>query len=170
MKEWANKPTALLTTSSSTVKTVSSNPVGSAGSAIVKTSSSSVTLTSGSSTTITSTSSGAVSSTLSQRAAAGVAVAAPLTAGTIVGGIAAVFYGVSNIKKYKGREKNGKQAVKDTLKDSTGLGVSAGLGVAAAHAVVGTAFALGSTLIVPVTAGIATGYVSMKIWNKIFRG
>ena len=85
-----------------------------------------------------------------------------------MGGIAAVFYGVSNFLQYGKNKKAGAQAVKDTIKDSTGLGVSAGLGVAAAHAVAGTALALGSTVVVPITAGVATGYLSIKIWNKIF--
>ena len=85
-----------------------------------------------------------------------------------MGGIAAVFYGVSNIIKYGKHKKTGAQAAKDTVKDSVGLGVSAGLGVAAAHAVAGTTLALGGTLVVPLTAGVATVYISTKIWGKIF--
>jgi len=175
MKEWSNKPTDLVKTSSSPVKTVSSSPVGSAGSSIVKTSGSvvktggaSVTLTGGNSTTLASTSSGTVNANLTHSAAMGGVVAVtPLAAGTVVGGIAAVFYGVGNIIKYREHKKTGAQAAKDTVKNSAGLGVSAGFGVAAAHAVAGTAFALGNTIVVPLIAGVATVYISMKIWDKI---
>jgi hypothetical protein len=170
MKEWSNKPSNLAQTSSSPVTTVSSSPVGSAGSSIVKTSGSivktsgtSMTLTSGSSSTVVSTSSGVAS-----RAAAGAATVAPLAVGTVVGGVAAVFYGVSNMIKYGEHKKTGAQAAKDTVKGSVGIGVSTGLGVAAVHAVAGTALAFGSTVVVPIGAGFATGYISMKIWNKIF--
>jgi hypothetical protein len=93
-----------------------------------------------------------------------------LAAGTVVGGIAAVFYGISNMIKYGEHQKTGSQAIKDTVKGSAGLGVSTGLGVAAANAVAGTALAFGSALVVPIGAGFATGYISMKIWNKIFSG
>ena len=176
MKEWSNKPTDLVKISSSPVKTVSSSPVGSAGSSIVKTSGSvvktsgaSMTLTSGNSTTIASTSSsGTVGTNLTHRAAIGAVAVTPLAAGTVVGGIAAVFYGVGSIIKYREHKKTGAQAAKDTVKNSAGLGVSAGFGVAAAHAVAGTAFALGNTIVVPLIAGVATVYISMKIWDKIF--
>jgi opacity protein-like surface antigen len=86
----------------------------------------------------------------------------------MVGGISAVFYGISNMVKYAKSQKTGAQATKDTVKGSAGLGVAAGLGVTAAHAVAGTSLALGSTFLVPITAGVATGYISAKIWNKIF--
>jgi hypothetical protein len=182
MKEWSNKPSSLVQTSSSPVKTVSSSPVGSAGSSIVKTSGSivktsgsivktsgsPVTLTSGSSTTSIPSSSYTAGTSMTQRVAAGTAMAAPLSAGVMVGGISAVFYGVSNMVKYAKSQKTGAQAAKDTVKGSAGLGVAAGLGVTAAHAVAGTTLALGSTFLVPITAGVATGYISAKIWNKIF--
>jgi hypothetical protein len=91
-----------------------------------------------------------------------------LAAGTFVGGVSALFYGVSNIVKYAKSQKTGAQAAKDTVKGSAGLGVAAGLGVTAAHAVAGTSLALGSTVLVPITAGVATGYISVKIWNQFF--
>jgi len=176
MKEWSSKPADLVKAGSSSVKTISAGTVGSsAGSSILKTSGSvvktsgaSMTLTGANSTAFVSTSSGTVSTGLSQRAAAGVVTATPIAAGTLVGGIAAVFYGLSNMVQYGERKKTGAQAVKDTVKGATGLGISTGLGVAAIHAVTGTVAALGSTVVVPVTAGVATGYISMKIWNKIF--
>jgi len=174
MKEWSKKPSDLVKASSSPVKTVSSSPVGSAGSSIVKTSGSvvktsgaSMTLTGGSSGTVVSTSSRTVG-TLGQRAVSLPAAVAPLAAGTFVGGVSALFYSVGNMIKYGEGKKTGAQAAKDTVKSSAGLGVSTGLGVAAVHAVAGTALALGSTVFVPITAGVATGYISMKIWNKIF--
>jgi len=49
------------------------------------------------------------------------------------------------------------------------LGVSAGLGVAAANTVAGTSLALGSTVVVPIAAGIGAAYAGMKIWNKLFK-
>jgi len=173
MKEWSNKPSGLVQASSSPVKTVSSSPVGSAGlsivktsgSSIVKTSSAPVTLTSGSSSTIVSTSS---TVHLGQGAAALPATVAPLAAGTVVGGVAAVFYGVSNMIKYGKDEKTGAQAAKDTVKGSAGLGLAAGLGVATAHAVAGTSLALGTAVVVPIAAGAGVAYAGMKIWNKIF--
>jgi len=70
--------------------------------------------------------------------------------------------------KYAESQKTGAQAAKDTVKGSVGLGVASGLGVGVAHAIAGTALAFGSTIVVPITAGVATGYISMKIWNKIF--
>ena len=105
---------------------------------------------------------------MTQRVAAGTAVAAPLSAAVTIGGISAVFYGISNVVQYAKSKKTGAQAAKDTVKGSAGLGVAAGLGVTAAHAVAGTSLALGSTFLVPITAGVATGYISAKIWNKIF--
>jgi len=206
MKEWANKPSSVVTTNSSPVKTTSatipltsrlrlrdsscitqtsssslsamqpasgsivktsSSIVRTSGS-VVKTSGASMNLTGGSSSTLVSSSSRTVSTGLSQKAAAGAAIVAPLAAGTVVGGVAAVFYGVSNMIKYGEHKKTGAQAAKDTVKGSAGLGISTGLGVAAAHAVAGTALAFGSTVVVPIGAGFATGYISMKIWNNIF--
>lgn len=170
MKEWAGKPGDVIKTGSSPVKTVSSSPVGGVGSSIVRTSGSivktggsSVTLTGGGSSTYASTSSGTIGRAVSLPAAV-----APVAAGTVVGGVGALFYGVGNMIKYGEGKKTGTQAAKDTVKSSAGLGVSTGLGVAAIHAVAGTALALGSTVLVPVAAGVATGYVSMKVWNKIF--
>lgn len=206
MKEWANKPSSMLTTSSSPLKTTSmtiplasrlrmrdqscltqtsssslssmqpasgsivkaSSPIVKTSGSVVKTSGASIALTGGRSSTLVSSSSRTVGTGLSQRAAVGAATVAPLAAGTVVGGIAAVFYGVSNMIKYGEHKKTGAQAAKDTVKGSAGLGVSTGLGVAAAHAVAGTALAFGSTVVVPIGAGFATGYISKKIWNKIF--
>jgi len=172
----------LTKTGSSPVKTTSavvksgSSPFVQTSSSLVRTSaplaktgSSSMALTnSSSSTLIPATSSKIGGAGLAQRFATGAAVAAPLAAGVMVGGISAVFYGVSNMIKYGEHKKTGAQAAKDTVKGSAGLGVSAGLSVAAAKAIAGTALALGSTVVVPITAGIATAYISMKTWNKLF--
>jgi hypothetical protein len=91
-----------------------------------------------------------------------------VAAGTFVGGVGAFFYGIGNMIKYGEGKKTGAQAAKDTVKSSAGLGVSTGLGVAAVHAVAGTSLALGTAFLVPVAAGVATGYISMKVWNKFF--
>lgn len=124
---------------------------------------------------MTGTSSGAASATQgllqnakAQRVAAAAALATPLAAGMTVGAVAAGFYGVSNIVKYGKNEKSGMQAVKDTVKGSAGLGLSTTLGVAAANAVAGSSLALGSAVFVPVAAGVAAAYASLKIWHKLF--
>ena len=141
---------------------------------LMRTANSPMSLTGGGSSstvsTVAATSSGSakIGTGLAQRAAAGTAVVAPLAAGVMVGGISAVFYGISNMIKYGKSEKTGAQAAKDTVKGSAGLGAAAGLGVAAAHAVAGTSLALGTAVVVPVAAGIGVAYAGMKIWNKIF--
>lgn len=168
----------LTKTGSSPVKTTSavvkssSSPFVQTSSSLVRTSaplakmgSSSVALTNSSSGTLIPASSSKIGGA---SLATGAAVVTPLVTGTVVGGIAAVFYGVSNMIKYGEHKKTGAQAAKDTVKGSAGLGVSAGLSVAAAKAIAGTALALGSTVVVPITAGIATAYISMKTWNKLF--
>ena len=96
------------------------------------------------------------------------AVAGPLTAGMVVGAVAAGFYGAANTIRYAKKEKTGTQAVKDTLAGSAGMGVSAGLGLAAANAIVGTTLALGSTVVIPIAAGAAAAFVSARIWNMLF--
>jgi len=176
MKEWSNKPSALVQTNSSPVKTVSSSsliktssPLVQTSGSLVKTSSSATTLTSGtSSITLSSSSLGGTGTTLTRRAAIGAAVAGPLTVGVVAGGMSMVFFGVANMIRYGKNEKTGAQAAKDTVKGAAGVGVSAGLGVAAAHAVAGTALALGTSVIVPLAAGVGAAYAGMKIWNSIF--
>lgn len=95
-------------------------------------------------------------------------MATPLVGGAAVGAVAAGFYGISNVVKYAKNKKSGKQAVKDTVKGSAGVGISAGLGIAAANVIAGTSLALGSAVVVPLAAGFGTAYAGMKIWNKIF--
>ena len=70
--------------------------------------------------------------------------------------------------KYAKNEKSGTQAAADTVKGSAGLGVSAAVGIAAGHAVAGTALAVGTAVVVPVAAGLAAAYASLRIWNKVF--
>lgn len=174
MKPASGKASLTSGGSSQSLMKVSSSAPLSGGPALsnslMHTANSPISLTGGSSSTIAASSSGAanVGTGIGQRAAAGAATVAPLAAGTVVSGIAAVFYGISNMIKYGEHKKTGAQAAKDTVKGSAGLGVSTGLGIAAANAIAGTALALGSTVFVPITAGFATGYISMKIWNKIF--
>jgi len=175
MKEWAQKPTTVVQGSSSSVAAVPGGAVGRGTMSVVKTSgsivntsSSPVMLTSGSSTTVASSSSYTTGTGLAQSGAYGAAVAAPLAAGIMVGSIAAVFYGISNMIKYSANEKTGAQAARDTVVGSAGLGTSAGLGVAVAHAVAGTSLALGTTVVVPVAAGVGTVYAGIHIWDKLF--
>lgn len=164
MKEWSQKPSNVLTTSSSPVKTVSS-------SSAIQTSSSQLTLTGGSSSTVTSTSSSAATAGSGVRAKAVMAgiLLNPLAAGVAAGAVGAAAYGTSNIVKYSKKQKSGKQAAKDTLVNSAGVGVSVGLGIAAVNVVSGTFLALGSTLIVPIAAGTGVAYASLKIWNKLLK-
>ena len=82
--------------------------------------------------------------------------------------VAVGFYGISNIVKYGKSEKSGAQAIKDTVKGSAGLGLSTTLGVTAANAVAGTSLALGTAVLVPVAAGVAAAYASLKILHKLF--
>jgi len=62
-------------------------------------------LTGGSSTTIVSGSSYTAGANLTQKAAAGAAVAVPLAAGAMVAGISAVCCGISNAIKYAKDQK-----------------------------------------------------------------
>lgn len=103
-----------------------------------------------------------------QKAALAAALTNPLAAGVATGAIGAGFYSISNIIKYAKKQKSGKQAAKDTVTSSAGVGISAGLAVAAAKAVAGTSLALGSTVVVPIAAGLSAAYASIKIWNKLF--
>ncbi|GAG35216.1 unnamed protein product, partial [marine sediment metagenome] len=99
---------------------------------------------------------------------AGVALVAPLTVGVIVGGVAAVCYGVANMIKYGEHKKSGKQAIADTVKGSAGLGVSAGLGEAAGAAIAGSSLVMGSSIVAPIAVGAAVACASIKMWNRLF--
>ena len=98
----------------------------------------------------------------------GAAVINPLFGGAFVGITHAVLYGINNAMKYKKKKITGTEAIKRTVKDSTGLTVSAVLGLTAANAITGTALALGSTVFVPISVAVAGTYVTKRIWNKIF--
>jgi len=136
---------------------------------LVKTTSASVSLRGGSSSNLTTTSSGTANvGRLGQKVATARALAAPLVGGAVVGAVAGGFYGISNMIKYARNKKSGKQAAKDTVAGSAGMGIAAGLGIAATNAVAGTWLALGSTVIVPLSAGVATACASIKVWNKLF--
>lgn len=136
----------------------------------IKTNSSPVSLTGGGSGKLTGTSSGLanVSKGVGRKAATASVLGTPLAAGMVVGVVAAGFYGVANMIRYARNEKSGKQAAKDTVAGSAGVGVSAGLGIAAANAVAGSSLALGSTVIVPMAAGVAAAYAGVRVWHKLF--
>jgi len=123
-----------------------------------------------SSSGLASASKGLLEQTKGPRVAAAGVLVSPLAAGMVVGAVAAGFYGASNILRYAKSEKSGKQAAVDTVKGSAGLGVSAGLGIAAGNAIAGTSLALGSAVIVPMAAGVAAAYASIRIWHKLFFG
>ena len=156
----ASLPVSL--TSASPVQTASS-PVSLASGSPVKTTSSPASLAGGASAQ------GSSASTSLVRGARHASTAlTPVRGGVVFAAVGAALYGVSNTVKYARKEKSGKQAVKDTVKGSAGLGVSAGLGIAAAKAISGTALALGSTLVAPVAAGVVAAAVAMRFWNKLF--
>jgi len=166
MKEWSNKPSAALLTTSSTSARAS-------GQAITNSGALPASLASGGSSALAANSSRILttantSTSVTQKVAAGVAVAAPLTAGVIVAGVAAVFYGVANMIKYGEAKKSGKQAVTDTVKCSAGLGIAAGLGEAAGATIAGSSLAMGSTIVAPIAIGVAVAFASIRIWNTLF--
>ena len=139
----------------------------SGSSSVVKTDSSSVSLGKGPSAEIVGGPLSPNVRTPGNVTAAAVAVT-PLAAGVAVGAVAAGFYGVANMIKYARNEKSGKQAAKDTMVGSAGVGVSAGLGIAAANAIAGTSLAFGSAVVAPIAAGVAAAYAGITIWHKLF--
>lgn len=166
MKEWSNKPSAtLLTTSSTSAKT--------SGQAITTSGALPTSLASGGSSALAANSqkiltTANTSTAITDKVVAGVALVAPLTVGVIVGGVAAVCYGVANMIKYGEHKKSGKQAIADTVKGSAGLGVSAGLGEAAGAAIAGSSLVMGSSIVAPIAVGAAVACASIKMWNRLF--
>lgn len=166
MKEWSNKP-------SSTLLTASSTSAKSSGQAITTSGTLPTSLASGGSSALAANSqkiltTANTSTAVTDKIAAGIAIVAPLTVGVIVGGVAAVCYGVGNMVKYGKSEKSGKQAIADTMKGSAGLGVSAGLGEAAGAAIAGSSLVMGSSIVAPIAVGAAVACASIKIWNRLF--
>ena len=169
MKEWANKPTTLLQTSSSPLVTTSR-------SSLVQTSGVSSSGSLGSSSALSKSALGIKTvseTTVSKLSTTGTllsrtALTSPL-AGGVVAGVAGVgIYGIGNIVSYAKKKKTGKQAIGDTVKDSSGLGVSAGVGVLAGKAIAGTFLTFGSAALVPVATGLTAMYFTKKAWNKLF--
>ena len=166
MKEWSNKPSAALLTASSTSAQAS-------GQAITNSGALPASLASGGSSALAANSSrilttAKTSTAVTQKVAAGVALIAPLTVGVIVGGVAAVCYGVANMINYGENKKSGKQAAMDTVKGSADIGVAAGLGEAAGAAIAGSSLVIGSTIAAPIAIGAAVACVSIKMWNHVF--
>jgi len=161
IKEWSRKPSFLLKTGSSPLINTGSFPVS---------------LTGGTSTGVMGDSSKLAKFSkavftkieIPSNLGARTVLVNPLSGGTVIGVVGAGLYGISNLRRYIKREKSGKQAVRDTVKNSAGLGVSGGLGIAAANAITGTVFALGSTVVVPLACGVTVTFITKKIWNKLF--
>ena len=107
MKEWSNKPTSLTASSTSaqasgqTITTNGTLPAALAGggSSALAVNSQKILTTANTSTAVT------------EKVVAGVALIAPLTVGVIVGGVAAVCYGVANMINYGENKKSGKLSV-----------------------------------------------------------
>jgi len=166
MKEWSNKPSSTVLTASSTSAKTSTQAITTGGTLPTS-------LASGGSSALAANSqkiltAANTSTTVTDKVAAGLAVVAPLTVGVIVGGVAAVCYGVANIIKYGEHKKTGKQAVKDTVNRSAGLGIAAGLGEAAGAAIAGSSLVMGSSIVAPIAVGAAVACASIKIWNRVF--
>ena len=67
----------------------------------------------------------------------------PVVAGSVVGVVSVGLYGISNFMRYVHKRKTAKEAFKDTVKSSAGMGVAAGLGLATVNVMTGTALAFG---------------------------
>ena len=165
MKEWSNKP-------SSTVLTASSTSAKTSGQAITTSGALPTSLASGGSSALAANSQKILTTAnagtaVTDKVVAGVAIVAPLTVGVIVGGVAAVCYGVANMIKYGEHKKSGSQAIADTAKGSAGLGIAAGLGEAAGAAIAGSSLVMGSSIVAPIAVGAAVACASIKIWNKL---
>ena len=166
MKERANKPSDTSRASGSTSARISGSPITTSGALPTS-------LASGGSSALVANSqkiltTAKTSTAVTEKVVAGVAMVAPLTVGVVVGGVAAVCYGVANMIKYGDSKKSGKQAVTDTMKSSAGVGVSAGLGEAAGAAIAGSSIAMGSTIVAPIAVGAAVAFASIKMWNTLF--
>jgi len=166
MKEWSNKP-------STTVLTANSTPAHISGQVITNNGALPTALASGGSSALAANSSRILttantSTAVTEKVVAGVVLIAPLTVGVIVGGVAAVCYGVANMINYGESKKSGKQAVMDTAKGSAGMGIAAGLGEAAGATVAGSSLVMGSSIVAPIAIGAAVACASIKIWNKLF--
>ena len=165
MKEWSKKP-------SSTVLTASSTSARSSGQAITTSGTLPTSLASGGSSALAANSqkiltTANASTAVTDKVIAGVAIVAPLTVGVIVGGVAAVCYGVANMIKYGEHKKSGKQAITDTVKGSAGLGIAAGLGEAAGATIAGSSLVMGSSIVAPIAVGAAVACDYIKIGNRL---
>ncbi len=166
MKEWTNKPPSVIPTASSMSAKTSGQAITTGGALPTSLASGGSSALAANSQKILTTAN--TSTAITDKVVAGVALVAPLTVGVIVGGVAAVCYGVANMIKYGENKKSGKQAVTDTVKGSAGLGISAGLGEAAGAAIAGSSLAMGSTIVAPIAVGAAVACASIKMWNRLF--
>jgi hypothetical protein len=105
---------------------------------------------------------------LQASAASTLSTVSPLTSGIIVGVAGACLYGISNLVAFGKKKKTKEAAFKDTLKNSTGLGVAAGLALGATKAVAGSTIVLGSVTVMPIVTAVAVAYVTKRIWNRMF--
>jgi hypothetical protein len=166
MKEWTNKPSAAILTTSSTSARASGQAITTSGTLPTSLASGGSSALAANSQKILTTAK--TSTAVTDKVVAGVAMIAPLTVGVIVTGVAAVCYGVANMIKYGEHKKTGKQAIADTMKGSAGLGIAAGLGEAAGAAIAGSSLVMGSSIVAPIAVGAAIACVSIKIWNRLF--
>jgi hypothetical protein len=90
----------------------------------------------------------------------------PVVGGAVVGLTGAGLYGIGNLVSYARKTKTPRQALGDTVKGAGGLGVSAGLGIWAGNAAAGSGFVLGSSVVLPLIAGVTVTFIAKRIWNK----
>ena len=91
---------------------------------------------------------------------------APVVGGMIAGVAGVGLYGIANISRYIKKEKSGKQAIKDTVAHSTGLGISAALGTATAEIAAFKTIVLISPIVLPVIAGVSVAFIAKHFWNN----
>ncbi len=168
MKEWSNKPSSTALTAGGTSAQTSGQAATNSGTLPAALSGGGSSVLAANSQKILTTAN--TSTAITDKVAAGAAMVAPLAVGVIVGGVAAVCYGVANMVNYGESKKSGKQAIVDTVKGSAGLGISAGLGEAAGAAIAGSSLVMGSSIVAPIAVGAAVACASIKIWNRLFFG
>ena len=166
MKDWANKPSAVLKTGSSPVVSASGATLAN-DSPIVKTGGTS------SSSLAPLEKTGITEGTVARIKTTGTHLSRTVLVSPVAGGIAAGVigvgvYGVGNLVGYLKGKKAGKDALADTAKNAGGLGISAGIGIAAANAVIGTGLVvLGVPALLPIATGVAVTCAAKKVWNRV---
>ena len=91
----------------------------------------------------------------------------PVVGGTVVGVVGAGVCGAGNLVAYARKKKTGREALVDTVKDGTGLGLAAGLGIGAANIVAATGLVLINPAVLPVATAVTVACAAGKTWNRL---